>query len=57
MIALGKVADEWCRMNVGHVQTWTRVTHPQAWKRFHYHQTYPLAGIISDHITISRRAA
>jgi len=41
VVALGKTAESWCR-TTAKVEKFKTVEHPQYWKRFHYHQDYPL---------------
>lgn len=41
VVALGKTAERWCRVTA-RIEKFKTVEHPQYWKRFHYHQDYPL---------------
>lgn len=45
VIALGGNADRWIRGHK-HLGCW-KVQHPQAWKRFHANEPYPLIDILS----------
>lgn len=45
VIALGKSAVRWC---LDQQQPYLEVSHPQAWKRFHHHQEYPLKRLLSS---------
>lgn len=44
-IALGSMAEQWC-MKAG--IPYRAVPHPQSWKRFHYHDEYPLIPLLKN---------
>lgn len=45
VIALGQSAESWCREAGVECR---RVDHPQYWKRFHHHETYPLITTLKE---------
>jgi hypothetical protein len=46
VVALGAVAERWCR-EVAQLSRFDWVDHPQAHKRFHFHERYPLLDILA----------
>ena len=51
IIALGDMAAAWC---AGTGKPYEKVQHPQSWKRFHYHEEYPLITLLKEIFHVSK---
>lgn len=47
VVALGAKAETWCR-EVAQLSDFEAVDHPQRWKRFHFHEPYPLLDVLKE---------
>lgn len=49
VVALGRSAELWCDVN--NIESFHTLPHPQFWKRFHFHEEYPLKDIFHAQLT------